>query len=67
MDASDLNSRFTTDKFYKIDTSTLEKVEYDPGSMNIDGRELFLNPGENKLFFKNAQDGGLYYLDLSGQ
>ena len=65
MEASDLDKNFTADLFYKIDTSTLEKTEYDPGDLSLDGRELFLNPGENKLFFKNAQDGGLYYLDLT--
>lgn len=60
-----LNGTFTTDAFYKIDTGTLEKTEYLPESFSIDGRDLFLNPGEDKLFFKNAQDGGLYYLDLT--
>lgn len=56
---------FTIDTFYKLDTSTLEKTEYKPENMSLDGRNLFLNASEDKLFFKNAQDGGLYYLDLA--
>lgn len=55
----------TTDAFYKLDTMSLEKTEYTTESFSIDGRDLFLNPSEDKLFFRNAQDGGLYYLDLT--
>ena len=64
-DYADLNNTFTADTFYKIDTSTLEKTEYLPENLTVDGRDLFLNPGEDKVFFRNAQDGGLYYLDLT--
>lgn len=55
----------TVDSFYKLDTVTLEKQSYVSGSVPVDGRELFLNNEETFLFFKNAQDGGLYYLDLA--
>ena len=56
---------FTTDSFYKLDTSSMEKKEFVPENISLDGRDLFLNVSEDKLFFKNAQDGGLYYLDLT--
>jgi hypothetical protein len=55
----------TTDTFYKIDVTTLEKKEFKPENLTIDGRGLFLNLSGDKLFFGNAQDGGLYYLDLN--
>lgn len=55
----------TVDSFYKINTATMEKQEFKPEpSQNLDGRNLFLSSNSDKLFFKNAQDGGLYYLDL---
>jgi hypothetical protein len=58
----------TQDTFYRMDTSTLEKKQYnsDPNTP-VDGRDLFLSPTGNKLFFRNAQSGGLYYLDLTQQ
>lgn len=55
----------TSDNFMKIDTDSLEKIEYTSGSEKIDGQNLFLNTGLDKLFFLNAQDENLYYLDLS--
>lgn len=56
----------TADSFWRMDISTLEKKQYaSDGSTLIDGRNLFLNTTSDKLFFKNAQDGGLYYLDLT--
>jgi len=55
----------TIDSFYKIDTATLEKKEYQAYASDLDGRDLFLNSAGDKLFFRNAQDGGLYYLDLN--
>ncbi len=56
----------TIDTFYRMDTTTLEKKQYlsDP-SNPVDGRNLFLNAASDKLIFKNAQDGALYYLDLN--
>ncbi len=57
-------SVFTSDTFFKLDTQTMEKTEYMPENLSLDGRDLFLNPAEDKLFFKNAQDRGLYYLNL---
>ncbi|MBI3232299.1 MAG: hypothetical protein HYZ51_04440 [Candidatus Doudnabacteria bacterium] len=64
-DYADINNSYTADSFYKIDTATMEKTEHKPDGLTIDGRDLFLNSSEDKLFFKNAQDGGLYYLDLT--
>ena len=55
----------TQDSFFRMDTNTMEKKQYDSGQTAIDGRSLFLNSTSDKLFFKNAQDGGLYYLDLT--
>ncbi len=58
----------TSDSFYSLNTSTLAKQQYGVGvTTAIDGQDLFLNSSGNDLFFKNAQDGGLYYLDLSQQ
>lgn len=59
------NSSLTEDSFFRMDTTTLDKKQYNSGSVAIDGRDLFLNSTGDKLFFKNAQDGALYYLDLT--
>ena len=55
----------TIDSIFRADTETLERKEYAVGSPSVDGRDLFLNPAGDRLFFRNAQDGGLYYLDLT--
>lgn len=56
----------TADSFYRMDVSTLERKQYPSTTeAQIDGRNLFLNAVGDKLFFKNAQDGALYYLDLT--
>lgn len=56
----------TSDSFYRMDVSTLERKQYPSTTeAQIDGRNLFLNAVGDKLFFKNAQDGALYYLDLT--
>jgi len=55
----------TVDSFFRMDTSNLNKKQYGPSNISIDGRDLFLNSTSDKLFFRNAQDGGLYYLDLA--
>jgi hypothetical protein len=60
-----LGNSFSLDMFYKLNIQTSEKKSYDAGSMELDGRDLFLSQDNNKLFFRSAQDGGLYYLDLS--
>lgn len=57
----------TTDSFFRMDIGTLDKQQYTSSNTPIDGQDLFLNSTGDKLFFKNAQDGGLYYLDLSQQ
>jgi hypothetical protein len=59
------DNSLTVDSFYKMDTSTLDKKQYTSSGASIDGRDLFLNSMSDKLFFRNAQDGGLYYLDLT--
>jgi Tol biopolymer transport system component len=58
-------STLTVDSFYRMDTATLDKKQYASSGASIDGRDLFLNATSDKLFFRNAQDGGLYYLDLT--
>ena len=52
------------DTIVRIDTDTLEKKEFDPGA-GIDARDLFLSLTDDALFFKNAQDEALYYIDLT--
>lgn len=60
------DGNLTIDKFYRINTQDLsDKKEYDPGQLQVDGRDLFLSGDGARLFFKNAQDGSLYYLDLT--
>lgn len=54
----------TQDDFYKIDIATLSNKIY-PVASPVDARNLFLHPTLDKLFYKNLQDGYLYYLDLS--
>lgn len=53
----------TQDTFYKIAVSSGEKKSYETG-IAVDGRELFTNSSADRIFFKNLQDGALYYLDL---
>ncbi len=56
----------TSDSFYRMDLTTLERKQYPaPSGSQIDGRNLFLNSVGDKLLFRNAQDGALYYLDLT--
>ncbi|MBI5530280.1 MAG: PD40 domain-containing protein [Candidatus Doudnabacteria bacterium] len=60
------SAALTEDTFYRMDTTTMEKKQYPSSSDSpIDGRDLFLNGIGDKLFFRNAQDGSLYYLDLT--
>jgi protease II len=59
------NASLTVDSFYRLNTSTLDKKQYPSSGAAMDGKDLFLNPTGDKLFFRNAQDGGLYYLDLT--
>ncbi len=53
----------TQDTIYKINVVSQSKQEYQPGSA-IDAQDLFLSATENVLFFRNAQDGALYYIKL---
>jgi hypothetical protein len=55
----------TDDTFYKVRLDTLEKTEFRASGPATDGRNLFLNLEGSRLFFKNAQDGYLYYLNLN--
>lgn len=55
----------TEDGFVKLNTETLEKKTFEVGSVKVDARDLFLSSNSDKLFFRNAQDGMLYYLDLT--
>ena len=54
----------TEDIIYEIDAQTATQKQIDPG-LAIDAREMFLNLTNDKLFFKNMQDEGLYYIDVS--
>jgi len=61
-----VGNALTVDSFYKMDTTTLSKTQYQTStSTPVDGENLFLDSTGQNLFFKNAQDGGLYYLNLS--
>ncbi len=53
----------TEDTIYKISVDSGAKTEFNPGS-GVDARDLFLNLSGDSLFFKNAQDGLLYYLKV---
>jgi hypothetical protein len=64
---SSASNSLTSDTIVRIDTATMEKKEFISSGLTIDGENLLLNNAETRLFFQNAQDGGLYYLDLSGQ
>lgn len=61
------SGNLTQDDFYKLDLSTQISTAYKTSSSPVDGRNLQLNPTSDKLFFKNSQDGYLYYLDLNQQ
>jgi hypothetical protein len=59
------SNSLTADTFFSIDTTTLGKTQYNSGiTAPIDAIDLLLNSTGDKLIFKNAQDGGLYYLNL---
>lgn len=53
----------TSDTIYKINVATATQTQYSPGS-GVDAQELFLSLDESIVFFRNAQDGYLYYLAL---
>ncbi len=55
----------TSDMFFKVNITSGELQDYKITGSSIDGRDLFLSKDGTKLFYRNAQDGGLYYLDLS--
>ncbi len=59
------NGGLTADMFNKFNIATGDKKQYDAGAQVIDGENLFLSSDESLLLFKNAQDGGLYYLNLN--
>ncbi len=54
----------TTDTVYKISISGGDKVEVSPGT-TVDIEEPFLSIDGIILFFRNGQDGSLYYLMLN--
>jgi hypothetical protein len=60
------NATLTIDTFFSINATTLAKQQLNSGiSTPIDAVDLLLNSTGDKLIFKNAQDGGLYYLNLT--
>jgi hypothetical protein len=58
-------SGLTEDTIMKINAVSGDKTEYAPG-VTVDAQNLFLDNTEKTLFFKNAQDRALYYMDVSG-
>lgn len=56
------NQGVTADTVYKIDM-TGTRTEFAPGT-NVDVQDPFLSLDGNVLFFRNNQDGSLYYLFL---
>lgn len=54
---------FSSDTIYRINVTTGERTEFSPGT-NVDAQELFLSLDEQVVFFRNAQDGALYYMFL---
>ncbi len=63
--SGDVQNGLTVDTFSRIDTDTLEQKNYDLGGVNVDFRDMFLNLAGSVLYFRNAQDGALYYLNLN--
>lgn len=55
----------TSDNFYSINISNLNQQQYPTGATVVDGSNLFLTADGKELFFVNAQDGILYYLNLN--
>lgn len=51
------------DTIYKIDISTGQSEQFQT-NVAVDAQDLFLNLDETILFFKNAQDGALYYMPV---
>lgn len=51
------------DKLMKLGVSSGEAKEYDL-KISVDARDLFFSSNGDAMFFKNAQDGALYYIKL---
>lgn len=56
----------TEDQIFQIDLNSAAKVEY-PTGLPVDAQEMFLSKDESILFFKNAQDQSLYYINVKNQ
>ncbi|HMQ01578.1 MAG TPA: hypothetical protein PKD79_00695 [Candidatus Doudnabacteria bacterium] len=54
----------TSDTIYVMNVLTSTREEYNPGG-GIDAQEMFLSLDEQIVFFRNAQDGALYYMFLN--
>lgn len=61
---SSASGGLSQDKLVKISVSTGASTGYDL-KVAADARDMFLNSAGDTLFFKNYQDGGLYYISLS--
>jgi hypothetical protein len=60
------SSSLTSDTFYQININTSVQSQYSSNPTTpVDGQNLFLDSTGSNLFFRNAQDGGLYYLNLT--
>lgn len=56
----------TIDSFSRLDITNMDKRPYTSDTTNpVDAESLVLSPTGDKLYFTNAQDGALYYLDLT--
>lgn len=54
---------FTEDLVYSVTSLNGEKTSFEPG-ISVDIENLFLSINEDILFFRNVQDGGLYYMNI---
>jgi hypothetical protein len=52
------------DKLMKFGVASGEVKEYDL-KVSVDARDLFFSSNEDAVFFKNVQDGALYYIKLA--
>lgn len=62
-DLASSGTELTQDTLFGINIDTGEQNTYNPGT-SVDAQDLFLSLPGDKLFFKNLQDGGLYYLPV---
>jgi hypothetical protein len=52
------------DAISKLNINNLAKTDFET-KIAVTAKDLFLSSSGDKVFFKNTQDGGLYYLVLA--